>query len=165
MARARVTDSDLGGAAGLFGGFLGADGAQVWDDWRAKSDRDFLQSFSSAVEQFSNSAVRFTRNTERAVDSAAEQILRCVAERDERVCVGLEAAAAKGMNVARVYKALHDPEQAVSDPDLRELFETVFDFLRQQGYPTGSESNMRYVLGLSTSAAAAAPQRGGEHGA
>src|SRR5262249_7322335 len=97
------------------------------------------------------------------VNSAAEEILRCLAERDERVCIGLEAAAAKGMNVAHVYKALHDPEQPISDPDLRELFETVFDSLRQQGYPSGSESTMRYVLGLSTGDAAAAPQTGGEH--
>src|SRR5262245_3302544 len=165
MARARVMDHDSGRPAGFFGGFLGADGARVWDDWRVKSDRDFLQAFSSAVERFSNSALRFTRNTESAVNSAAEPILRCLAERDERVCIGLEAAAAKGMNVAHVYKALHDPEQAVSDPALRELFETVFDSLRQHGYPSGSESNMRYVLGLSTNGAAAAPQIGGGHGA
>ncbi|HME91888.1 MAG TPA: hypothetical protein VKE49_10725 [Myxococcaceae bacterium] len=165
MAGARVLGSELDCAAGIFGGFLGTDGAQLWDDGRAKSDRDVRQSFSSAVAQFSISAGRFTRTTENAVNSAAEEILRCLAERDERVCIGLEAAAAKGMNVAPVYRALHDPEQSISDPHLRELFETVFDSLRQQGYPSGSESNMRYVLGLSTGDAAAPPRIEGEHGA
>jgi hypothetical protein len=160
MTRTGVMDYILGFAAGMFGGILGVVGAQVWDDWRAQSDRDFVQSFSNAVDQFSNSAVLFTQNTENAVNSVADQLLRSYADLDERVVVGLEAAASKGMNATRVYKALHDPDQPIIDQDSRQLFEIVFDNLRQQGYAGNSESNMRYVLGLSASYSAVTPQIG-----
>jgi hypothetical protein len=149
MTRTGVLDYVLGFAAGFFGGFLGAVGAQVWDDWRTQSDRDFVESFSNAVNQFTNSAVLFMQNTESAVNAVADQLLRSYADLDERFATGLEIAAAKGMNVTRVYRSLHDPDQLNHDPDSKRLFEIVFDNLRQQGYSRSSESNMRYVMGLS----------------
>jgi len=160
MTRTGVMDYVLGMAAGLFGGFLGVVGAQVWDDWRSQADREFVQSFSNAVDQFSNSSLAFTQNTENAVNSVVDQLLRTYTDLGERVVVGLETAACNGLNINIVYKTFHDPDQPITDQNSIQLCEIVFDNLRQQGYSGNSESNMRHVSGLSARGSAVATKYG-----
>lgn len=148
MSRTGVWDYVLGFAAGVLGGTLGAVGAQVWDDWRNKSDQDFMQSFTSAVDQFTQGAFAFMQNTEAGVTPIVEQVVSEQLVHCEAVVDGLDSVAREGGNIESVFHALHFPDENVIDDDGRQFLELIIGNLRQQGLSSDSEHNIREMCGL-----------------
>lgn len=151
MSRSGVWEYVIGFAAGLLGGDLGVVGAHVWDDWRNKSDQEFLQSFSSAVDQFAQAAFSFMQNTESVVVPVLDQILSEFAEHSEAVNSGLERLVRRGVSIEPVFRALHypDSDQSVVDDDVRQFLEIVLNNLRENGLSYDSERNIREICGIS----------------
>lgn len=148
MSRNEVWDYVLGFAAGFLGGQVGAIGAQVWDDWRNKSDRDFIQSFTAAVEQFTQASFSFMQKTEASVVPVVDQVMAELGTQCDAVIGGLDKLARKGKSIATVFRALHFADETVVDDDARQILEVVIANLREQGLTHNSEHNIREMLGL-----------------
>jgi len=148
MTRNSVWDYVLVFAAGFFGGGIGAIGAQVWDDWRGKSDTDFAQSFGNAVNQFRGAALSFTQKTEQEVESVVAAFLKDLHGFTLGTISALESVA-DSKDLTPIYHKLHDPDPAnAPDEDGKQFFEIVLSNLRDQKISSRSESNIREVLGM-----------------
>ncbi|VTS04359.1 DUF4339 domain-containing protein [Tuwongella immobilis] len=148
MTRNSVWDYVLGFAAGFFGGGIGAIGAQVWDDWRGKSDTDFAQSFGNAVDQFSGAALSFTQKTEQEVESVVAAFLKDLHSFTQGTISALESVA-DSKDLTPIYHKLHDPDPAdAPDEDGKQFFEIVLSNLRDQKISARSEANIREMLGM-----------------
>lgn len=148
MTRIGIWDFVLGFAAGFFGGGLGSIGAQAWENWRGKSDVEFIQSFGNAVDQFSNAALAFTQKTEQEVEAVLKGFLKKLYDLNLSVISALEAFI-ETEDISRIYQKLHFSDSASKpDEDDKQFFEIVISNLRDQKISARSESNIREVLGL-----------------
>ena len=102
MTRTGVFDFVLGFAAGFLGGDIGQVGAQLWDGWRGQDDAHFIESFTFAVEQFSNSGVQFTQQIEANIEPVLGQLVFDFEECNSIILRGLEHYAMDGGYLARV---------------------------------------------------------------
>lgn len=148
MTRTGIWDVMLGFAAGFFGGGLGSIGAQAWENWRGKSDAEFIQSFGNAVDQFSNAALAFTQKTEQEVEAVLKGFLKKLYDLNLSVISALEASI-ETEDISRIYQKLHFSDSASKpDEDDKQFLEIVISNLRDQKISARSESNIREVLGL-----------------
>jgi hypothetical protein len=148
ITRGSFWDYVLGFAAGYFGGGFGVIGAQVWEDWRGKSDSDFAESFGNAVYQFSRAALEFTEKTEQEVESVLSGLLKDLHDFTQGIIATLEAVA-ETMNISKIYHNLHDPDSSQQiDDDFKQFFEIVLSNRRNQKISARSEANIREMLGI-----------------
>lgn len=146
MNRTGLIDQALGFLAGYFGGDAGVLGAELWNDWRGKSDEAFVNTFSAAVDEFCESAFIFTRDTEAAVSPVAATIAADLADAYDCVIEGLAHLAAQGTDVRPICSHLRRPEPL--DTDTRDVLAMVLGNLREQGLSGASDRNLRALLGL-----------------
>lgn len=151
MSRTGILDYVIGFGAAFFGGPLGLIGAHVWDDWRNKSDSEFLQAFAAAVDQFTHRAFDFIGKTEAAVTPVADQFVAEMGNQMESVVNGLGILAGRGHSLRDIFHALHYSEEP-ADESGAEFIELVIANLRSQGLSYESERNIREMCGLGTEA-------------
>jgi hypothetical protein len=141
-----------GFASAFFVGPLGAvgaeAGAQFWDNWRSKSDKEFVQTFANAVGLFSEAALSFTQKTEEEVEYVVIGLLEDLDDFTQGVIAALESVA-ESMDVTAIYHKLHDPDPSDKlDDDSIQGMEIVLSNLREQKISARSESNLREMLGI-----------------
>jgi len=146
MTRSSLWEFTRAFAAGLFGGYLGAAGHDLWENWRNKSDAEFGQAFSNAIDQFANAAIAFTLQTEASVADACKSLI-ADSKRCGEAVISVLAELADTTDLGPVYKVLHHPE-VQKDDDSRQLFEIVCQNLKERGWPAHSERNVRLIMGL-----------------
>jgi len=121
-------------------------GAQVWDDWRGKSDGDFVQSFANAVNQFSQSGLAFTQKMEQDVEFVVEAFLKDQRDFMQGTISALESVV-NIKDISDIYHKSREPGKP-NDENLKQFFEIVLTNLREKKISPRSESNMRELLGL-----------------
>ena len=146
LTRKSAWEYVFGFAAGFFGGALGMVGAQVWDDWRGKSDGDFVQSFANAVNQFSQSGLAFTQKMEQDVEFVVEAFLKDQRDFMQGTISALESVV-NIKDISDIYHKSREPGKP-NDENLKQFFEIVLTNLREKKISPRSESNMRELLGL-----------------
>lgn len=148
MNRNNIWDFALGFAAVFFGGSIGQVGAQLWDNWRNQSDTEFAQSFSNAVNQFSQATLEFTQKTEKEVELVLSQFLCDFHEFNIGVISAMDSISDKS-DLTKIYTKLHEPD-TTNKPhvELKQFLEIVFVNLREQKISPRSETNLRRMLGL-----------------
>jgi hypothetical protein len=140
MTRSDFWDYVIGIAAGFFGGGIGVIGAQVWEDWRGKSDSEF--------DQFTGTTLAFTQKTEQEVESVVSAFLRDLHDFSQSTIAALEGVIEK-MDITKIYGKLHYPDPAQKpDEDAKQFFEIVLTNLRGQKISAHSEANIREMLGV-----------------
>ena len=147
LTRTGVLDVVIGFAVGLFVGPLAEVGASLWDGWQEQSDEQFIKSFGGAGEDFVNTGLRFTQETEQAMQPVIEQMLDDYTEVGQGIISGIERAAHGGEDLDPIYRKLHMSDVPL-DEDARAFFEIVFDNLREQGFSGRSERNVRSSIGM-----------------
>jgi len=155
MTRNSFWETALGFAAGFAGAAFGIPlvgveaGAQVWDDWRSKSDSEFVQSFVNALGLFSEAALSFTQKTEEEVEYVVIGLLEDLDDFTQGVIAALESVA-ESMDITAIYHKLHDPDPSDKlDDDGIQFMESVLSNLREQKISARSESNLREMIGIS----------------
>lgn len=124
----------VGFAAGFLGGQAGVAGVELWGDWRAQNDQQFVNSFGAAIDDFHASALRFTENTVSAMRPIALQLVNEYVAAYHRIIEKLESATLLGLDLARVHRELRTPHGQL-DAGTRQLYEIVFTNLRNSGSP------------------------------
>jgi hypothetical protein len=148
LRRTGVFDYVLGFTVGFLGGGLGFVGAQIWEDWRNKSDYEFRQLFANAVNQFSDAALSFTQKTEQEVEKVIAVFLQDVHSFYHGINNALEEIV-DTQDITPIYQKLHLPDPADRiDDDGREFLEIVISNLRDQNISARSEFNIREMLGV-----------------
>ncbi len=75
MNRSIVADRIVGFAAGFFGGQFGVVSTKIWEGWRYSSDRDFLNKFGSAIDNFVQTCVKFQEGGENSLSIVFDRLL------------------------------------------------------------------------------------------
>lgn len=147
VTRMGLLDLAIRFAARCFGGGIGAVGTELWQNWRAKSDEEFLNSFGSAIDDFIESSNKVSAAMEDAVDGVVIQVLAGDRKLTETCVQGLARMAALGTNLEPVLRELEHP--AKPDPKLKDLHVTVLASLREKNLiDLRAESNLRTMLGI-----------------
>lgn len=147
MTRTGILDFVLGFAAGYFlGSDIASAGAELWDGWRDQSDKQFVESFSRAVDQFSNAGITFTQATEAAVEPVVAQVVGDYADAHTTLIEGLRTLAAGGYDIKAVYRDLRAPPSR--DAGATAFFNAVLANLREQGLSGKAERNLMALLGV-----------------
>lgn len=145
MTRSGLLDAVVGFAAGFFGGDFGVAGAELWDDWRGRSDTEFVEIFANAVDEFSTAGLEFTQRMEAQTEPAIMQIAADVKEYYGTMLGYFRQFVLSGWDLEPFYRQF----RAVGEPldeDARQGIEFVLDNLREQGMSTRSERNLRTLL-------------------
>jgi hypothetical protein len=155
MTRTGFLDGIIGFAAGFFGGYLGAAGAQAWDNWRCSSDQEFCQKFGAAFEEFAQACHNYTTNGENSLSLVFDRLMDETRRIHHRIFDCYEELAQIGWDIEPLYRQYRTLEEPLDD-DAKQAFEIAISNLEgNRSVHYRSIENIRQILGMSTSPAPA----------
>lgn len=155
MTRTGFLDGIIGFAAGFFGGYLGAAGAQAWDNWRGSSDQEFCQKFGAAFDEFAQACHAYTTNGESSLSLVFDRLIDEVRRLDQQIFDCYDELAKAGWDIQPLYHNYRtpDPDDPLDD-DAKEFFDIAISNLEEnRSVHYRSIENIRQILGMSTSPA------------
>jgi hypothetical protein len=155
MTRTGFLDGIIGFAAGFFGGYLGAAGAQAWDNWRGSSDQEFCQKFGAAFEEFAQACHNYTTNGENSLSLVFDRLMDETRRIHHRIFDCYEELAQIGWDIEPLYRQYRTLDEPLDD-DAKQAFEIAISNLEEnRSVHYRSIENIRQILGMSTSPAPA----------
>ena|GEM_PF-3220073 len=149
MGRTGFLDGVLGFAAGFFGGYVGAAGAEAWGNWRNSNDQEFCQKFGNAFEQFAKSCIDYTSQGEEALSLIFDRLMDEMRRLHHRLFDCYEQLAESGWDIAPLYSRYRTLDQPL-DEDAKALFEMAISNLEEnRSVHYRSIENIRCIVGLS----------------
>jgi hypothetical protein len=155
MSRTGFLDGILGFAAGFFGGYLGAVGAQAWDNWRGSNDQEFCQKFGSAFEQFAKACYDYTVNGEESLSLVFDRLTDETRRLHHKIFDAYEELESSGWDIEPLYRQYRTIDEPLGD-DAKQFLEIAISNLEEnRSIHYRSIENIRQLLGLSTALAGA----------
>lgn len=146
LTRSGFWDFVFGFAAGFFGGELGVLGAELWDDWNGKSDKEFVEVYANACDNFIQIGFGITQELEKSTGAVFREITVLSTKLHNQMISLARANARMGRRVKPIYEKLHFIEDC--DEDTMALFEIIISNLKDQGLSSASERNIRSMFKL-----------------
>lgn len=151
MTRTGLLDGIIGFAAGFFGGYLGAVGAQAWDNWRGSNDQDFCQKFGAAFEQFAQACHAYTTHGENSISLVFDRLMDEIRRIHHKIFDCYDELSRAGWNIEPLYKQYRTLNSAL-DEDMKQMFEIALSNLEEnRSVNYKSIENIREIIGLSES--------------
>lgn len=148
MKRSGMLDGIIGFAAGFFGGYVGAAGAEAWGNWRDSGDQEFCQKFGNAFDQFANECYRYTNHGEIAMSLIFDRLIDEMRRIDHRLFDCYDELADAGWDIAPLYIRYRMLDEEL-DVDSRELFSIAVNNLEEnRSIHFRTIENIRQMMGL-----------------
>jgi len=148
MNRSSVGDWLTGFAAGWFGGYLGAVGAGLWEDWRNSSDAEFLQKFGAAIDNYVQRSIDFVQGGEDALNVVFDRIIEQLEMLNDALLTAYSDLEKQGFDLKPVYFA-HRKSLGDIDDDAKQLFAIALRNLSEnRQISTKRIANLRQIIGL-----------------
>lgn len=147
----RIIGGLLGGHVGeAVGGSVANAGVRLWDDWINKDDRQFLQAFQMAAEQFQQTSASFLKVLEVEARPLIDQFLFEYQAAAHQEIGFLASSVITGQSLAKwfYYKEVNTLTYADHDEEFREFGEAVMVSLRSEKLTYESERRIRKAIGL-----------------
>ena len=149
MSRSGFLDSIVGFAAGFFGGYLGAAGAEAWGNWRNSNDQEFCMKFGNAFEQFAQSCFDYTVQGEEALSLVFDRLIDEARRLHQLLFDCYEQLAGAGWDIAPLYKCYRSLDEPL-DNNTKQLFEIAIGNLEEnRSIHYRTIENIRSLVGLS----------------
>lgn len=135
MSRFGIMDFMLGFSAGYIGGELGSFGADLWQDWRHSSDKEFCQKFAGAIDHFIQSCSAFIKHGENALDVVFDRLCDEAKRHTLRAVDAYAILESKGWDINPLYQMVRYSGSA-NDFELVETYSLIMEnWNRTETYP------------------------------
>ncbi len=150
MTRIGFLDGVLGFAAGFFGGYIGAVGAEAWGNWRNSNDQEFSQKFGNAFEQFAQACFNYTSQGEQSLSLVFDRLMDEVRRVHHRLFDCYEQLAEAGWSIEPLYQRYRTMDDPLDDAT-KQLFEIALNNLEEnRSVHYRTIENIRDIMGLGT---------------
>jgi hypothetical protein len=148
MNRSWLLDSAIAFAAGFFGGYPGAWGADAWNNWRTANDQEFCQKFGAAFDQFVEACRAYTVAGEESLSVVYDRLMDEFRTLHRRLFDCYEQLAEEGWDIEPLYRRYTTTDEPLPD-DGRQLLEIALSNLEENPHIHFRRiENMRRLIGL-----------------
>jgi hypothetical protein len=148
MNRSGLLEGVIAFAAGFFGGYPGAWGADAWNNWRTANDQEFCQKFGAAFDQFVEACRAYTVAGEQSLSVVYDRLMDEFRTLHRRLFDCYEQLAEEGWGIEPLYHRYTTADEPLAE-DIRQLFEIALSNLDENPVIHFRRiENMRRMLGI-----------------